>query len=61
MDILPSIPDPDERYRKQLLEAGVNERLVKSGICITDFTLSNYKIIDPEWAKNNTQKKKGKE
>lgn len=54
IDVLPSIPELDINYRKQLLmNYGVQERFSESAICITDNTCSNYGLISHDWNHSN--------
>lgn len=52
MDILPGIP-AGERYRRLLLEAGVDQSLVDQAINITDKEELNYGHISPDWPRSN--------
>lgn len=55
MDILPAVPD-EEGFVFYLNENSIinhNNLHVKDAISITDNTLANFKIIDPNWNKSN--------
>lgn len=52
MDILPSVPAGND-FRRVLLEAKVDERLVDEAINITDKEEPNYEQISPFWPRSN--------
>lgn len=52
MDILPGVPAGDD-FRRILLEAKVDERLVEEAINITDKEEVNYTLVSPSWPRSN--------
>lgn len=52
MDILPGVPAGDD-FRRILLEAKVDERLVEDAMNITDKEEPNYALVSPYWPRSN--------
>ena len=51
MDVLPAIPNTD--YVPVLKSNGVRNNLAQTNIALTDKTLPNYNLIDPDWPRGN--------
>ena len=54
IDVLPSIPETDENYKIDLINnQKVEERFIKTSICITDKTTPQYHQITNDWKHSN--------
>ena len=53
MDVLPSITDTDEAFRKMLIESNVPESIVALAIRITDKNHPDYEKVGAVWLKSN--------